>query len=384
MSAYNNTLWAEAVRHLGAAGVRGRDDVTDLVIGHAKYYSLDPSARDAFRHAMDRSSGTDDRATLVEAALGFHRQSVNLRVDRKEATALLSGLLDGPLRNDRGGRLRVLTQLAEFSLESGSLVDGHEWLAEAETLVRADDPLEWRFGLALAAGLVRLEQVDLDGAWRAFAEAAELNHPTAPAAPSVRLATVALVRGDAPTAHALLDSAEERRLRDRQYWYELASLLAVRAAAWALLGDFDQARVGADDAIRWGRLSGSQRAEWQGCTVAVFAAREAGRSLVDVFEPGYTLPDALVLVSLLCEPDRKAARSAAAPLVHRFFERGVRVRGASLETIGVMAEWAVSELDDPSARNLAGELLATCASLGVRSFVGWPARIDRLQHRLGV
>ena len=76
-------------------GARGNEEATDLRIGQAKYYALDPSARAAFAKAMQQARFVEDNETLVEAALGFHRQSINLRVERVEATAMLVELLEG-------------------------------------------------------------------------------------------------------------------------------------------------------------------------------------------------------------------------------------------------------------------------------------------------
>lgn len=155
---------------------------------------------------MQQARSVGDNETLVEAALGFHRQSINLRVERVEATALLVELLEDPLRDHRSARLRVLTQLAECSVVGDTPADGAAWLSEAERDSRNDDPIEWRFGVAFAGGMVRLEQLDLEGAWRAFATARGLDHPAATAASGVRLAAVAIARGEPDVALAFLTS----------------------------------------------------------------------------------------------------------------------------------------------------------------------------------
>ncbi len=153
-------------------------------------------------------------------------------------------------------------------------------------------------------------------------------------------------------------------------------MLALRAAAWALQGDFDRAIPQANEAIRWGRLSGSQPAEWQAFAVTTFLARQTGRSLDELLEPNYAKPGPMALVSLLGQEDRAAARRTAAPHVRTFFENRKNPRGTSLETVGIMVEWAVFELDEPELRTAAAALLAECSQRGVRTFVGWPRRFD--------
>ncbi len=54
VAAYKNTIWSEAARHLSVAGARGNEEATDLRIGQAKYYALDPSARAAFSRPCNR------------------------------------------------------------------------------------------------------------------------------------------------------------------------------------------------------------------------------------------------------------------------------------------------------------------------------------------
>jgi DNA-binding SARP family transcriptional activator len=384
--AFEARLWIEAVRHLsyarsptlltGAETTSSIDANIELKIGTAKYYALDPSARVSFQLAIDLAQVTGDQDTFVQAALGLHRQSCNLRQGVENSERLVLAIA----RNDdhsRLSRIRTLTQLAEFSVEQ--TIVRADLAEEAQSLLRPDDPIDIQSAVHFSSGIVNLEIFNFSAAKESLRLAQKFDNPLAPGVPCIRLASIALIEDNPIVALQLLGPTEEANLVERRYWFELAVFLSHRAAAHALVRDFENAISDARSALRWAQLCNSLVREQQAILVAGFVALETGEPLHSTLG-AYELPRTLELLKLICSSghgneNQRLERTIVANLTL------VTGRRNLLESTGIMLEWLARNGSD-RGQSSAVEIIERFANAGVRTFLGWPRRLQSVSKLL--
>jgi hypothetical protein len=389
--AFEARLWIEAVRHLsyarsptlftGAETTSSIDANIELKIGTAKHYALDPSARESFQLAIDQAQATGDQDTFVQAALGLHRQSCNLHYEIEASEKLVLSIAQNG-NFDRLQRIRALTQLAEYSIEQS--VVRPELVKKAQTLLRPDDPIEVQSAVHFSSGMVNLETFNFVTANADLCLARKFENPLAPAATSIRIASIALIEDKSQTALELLSTSEETSLVERRFWNELALFLGHRAAAHALSGHFIEAVSDARNGLRWAKLCNSLIQEQQAVLVAAFVALETGEPLRSVVGSSYEFPKGLALVQSICsQTSEDADGSFELKIIASLTRAGPNQRKNLLESNGLMLEWLARKSSDSETKKYALSIVDQLASAGIRTFLCWPRRLQSLSKMLG-